>query len=93
MTGPVLVAGTPTPPTTRDKAVAAFLWGLAPVLLGAALLVLEQATTLLAGAPAWVLTTCAVLLVILAPVASYIGAYRRPNLLRVPVQVLDPGQV
>ena len=86
--GTVIPVGDPTPPTSTDKAAAAFLWGSVPVVLGAVIVVLQNATTLFAGAPAWVFTTAAVLLVILAPAASYAGAYQTPNKLKVSVQVL-----
>ena len=91
--GTVLLPGDPTPPTTTDKAVAAFLWGLVPVLLGAVIVVLQNATALFAGAPTWVFTAAAVLLVILAPVASYAGAWRVPNRMKVSVQVLPSAVV
>lgn len=91
--GTVIPAGNPTPPTTSAKALSAFWWGLIPVVLGAVVVVLQNATTLFAGAPTWVATTAAVLLVILAPIASYAGAYRTPNLLQVPIQVLTPAVV
>jgi len=58
------------------------------VVLGAVIVVLQNATTLFAGAPSWVFTLAAVLLVILAPVASYAGAYLVPNRMKVNVQVL-----
>jgi hypothetical protein len=67
--------------------VSAFWWGLVPVVLGAVVVVLQNATTLFAGAPTWVATTAAVLLVVLAPVASYVGAFKTPNLLKVPVTI------
>jgi hypothetical protein len=84
----VFAAGDPAPPTTTGKASAAFLWGLAPVILGGIIVVLQNATTLFAGGPAWVYTTAAVLLVILGPVASYLGAYHTPNRLLVGVQTV-----
>ena len=85
--GTVLQEGAPTPPATTAKAVSAFWWGLVPVVLGAVVVVLQNATTLFTGAPTWVATTAAVLLVVLAPVASYTGAYRTQNLLKVPVTI------
>jgi hypothetical protein len=78
---------------TADKAVAAFLWGLVPVVLGAVIVVLQNATTLLAGAPTWVFTAATVLLIVLAPAASYVGTYLTPNKLKVPVRVLMPAGV
>ena len=87
--GTVIPAGDPAPPTTPAKAWAALLWGLVPVLAAAVVVVLQNATTLFVGAPTWVLTTCAVLLLILSPVSSYIGTYRTPNKLKTPVMVLS----
>lgn len=90
--GTALATGDPTPPSTTAKANAAFLWGLVPVLLGAVVEVLTQATTLFAGAPTWVLTTCAVVLVILGPVAAYVGTQRTANRLLQPVlTVAEPA--
>ena len=86
--GDVLAVGEPAPPTTAAKAAASFWWGLLPVVLGGVVLVLQNATTLLAGAPTWVINGAGVLLLILAPMASYAGAYQTPNRLKVSVQVL-----
>ena len=91
--GTVIPVGDPTPPATAAKAAASFWWGLLPVVLGGVVLVLQNATTLLAGAPTWVINGAGVLLLILAPIASYAGAYRTPNRLRVPVQVLAPAVI
>ena len=91
--GTVIAVGEPAPPTTTDKATAALLLGLVPVVLGGVVVVLQNATTLFAGAPAWVFTAAAVLLVILGPVAGYVGAWLTPNRLKVPVQVLAPAVI
>lgn len=93
--GVVFPAGGATPPSTTDKASAAAVYGLGPVLLGALIEVLNQAGVIFPDAdPLW-LRIIALVLVVLGPVASYYGAFRTPNLLRQPVQVvdadLDPG--
>lgn len=93
--GVVFPAGGATPPTTTDKAAAAAVYGIGPVLLGALLEVLNSAGVIFPDAdPLW-LRIIALLLIVLGPVASYYGAYRTPNRLKQPVQVvtgdLDPG--
>lgn len=88
--GTVLAVGDPVPPASTHKTQAAVLYSLLPVLLGAVLTVLDQATTLFAGAPTWVFTLITVLLILLTPVAAAFGVYRTANKLLQPVQVLAP---
>ena len=94
MTAPVgtlLPEGSPVPASTTHKATAAVLWGGVPVVLGAVVQALDQTGHLFPTAPTWVLSTVALLLVILGPIASYFGVKRTPNLHKVAVVVASDG--
>lgn len=82
----------PSPPATSAKANAGLLWGLIPVIVGAALEILGEADVLFPGASSGVKTTIAIVVMFLGPVASYFGVYRTPNRLKQPV-VVDPQPV
>ena len=89
--GTLLPEGSPSPPTSTHKATAAVLWGGVPVVLGAVVEGLDQTGRLFPTAPAWVLSTVALLLVVLGPIASYFGVRRTPNLLKVAVVIASDG--
>ena len=90
--GTALAVGDPSPPVSTHKATAS-LWGLVPIVLGGVVEVLHQADVLFPDAPPWILQTCALVLLILGPVVSYIKVLQTPNLLKVPVVVGTPAQL
>lgn len=90
--GTALAVGDPAPPTTAHKARAS-LWGGLLILLGAVVEVLHQADVLFPDSPPWVLQACALALLILGPIVSYIKVLQTPNLLKVPVVVGTPAQL
>ena len=89
--GTLLPEGSPVPASSTHKATAAVLWGVVPVVLGAVVEALDQTGRLFPTAPTWVLSTVALLLVILGPIASYFGVKRTPNLLKVAVVIASDG--
>jgi hypothetical protein len=91
--GTTLDKGQSVPPSTTDKAKAGFLWGLFPVVLGAIIETLRQANLLFPDAPSWVLSACAAVLLILGPVASYVGVYLTPNRLLQSVTINDTPKI
>lgn len=91
--GTVIPAGGDAQPTSTNKASAAALWGGVPAVLGGVIAALSQAGVLFPDAPAWVLSTISMILIIVSPIAGYYGAYNTPNKTEQAVQIVQQAEV
>jgi hypothetical protein len=91
--GTVLPIGADAPPTTTAKALAGAVWGGIPAVLGGVLAGLQEADVLFPDAPKWIISTIALVLIIISPLAGYFGVLTTPNKLEQAVQIVDtPGR-